>query len=522
MSTAIADYVAKPFGTFADLIRLQAQCRPDQTAIVVDELKISFGALDRLADRVAAGLQRDGVSIGDVIAICASSSIDYIAVLIGTLRVGAALSPLSPSATPDQLAAMLADGGATHLFVDAEVSRHLAPVAMRLAASRIALDAGAQGTAFADWLPAEGAMQTPVPLDPERPFNIIYSSGTTGTPKGIVQPHAMRWRHVNPVDPPGYGPDAVALISTPLYSNTTLVSLIPALSGGGTVVLMPRFDARRFLELSERHRVSFTMLVPVQYRRILDVPDFDRFDLSSYVLKYATSAPFCAELKAEILRRWPGGLTEYYGMTEGGGSCMLVAHEHPDKLATVGRPMEGHDVRVIGPDGRALPPGQVGEVVGRSPSMMTGYHNQPGTTAKAEWFSPEGERFIRTGDLAMIDADGFLTLMGRAKEMIISGGINIFPIDLEAVLLANPAVREAAVIGIPSREWGETPVGFVALHAGEEVDGAALRKFANASLGKMQRLSEVRVLDELPRSAIGKIMKRELLAMIAGERDRLK
>ena len=132
-----------------------------------------------------------------------------------------------------------------------------------------------------------------------------------------------------------------------MYSSTTLVVFLPALATGGTVVLMPKFHTRRFLELSKQHRARYAMLVPVQYRRLLDVPEFDRFDLSSYITKFATSAPFAADLKAEVLRRSSGGLSEWYGMTEGGGTCQLVAHEHPDKLHTVGQPMPGHDIRVI-------------------------------------------------------------------------------------------------------------------------------------------------------------------------------
>jgi acyl-CoA synthetase (AMP-forming)/AMP-acid ligase II len=189
---------------------------------------------------------------------------------------------------------------------------------------------------------------------------------------------------------------------------------------------------------------------------------------------------------------------------------MLVAHEHPDKLDTVGKPMDGHDIRLIDDAGNPIGPGQVGEVVGRSGGMMQGYHNKPEQTAAAEWISPEGERFIRTGDLASVDEDGFFTLIGRQKDMIISGGINIYPVDLEAVLLEVPAVREAAVIGVPSDDWGETPVGYVSLQPGVSARPEEIRDLANRRLGKMQRLARVCVIDEMPRSAIGKILKREL------------
>ena len=504
----IREYVERPFGLFADLFRLQAQARPEKTALICGEDSLSYRQLDDLADRIASFLQQDGVSTGNTVAVCGASSINYVATFIGVLRTGAAVSPLSPSSTAAQLRTMLADNGARHLFVDGSGAEafglDLAPVEARC----IAIGPGAPGAALESVLPPAGTRPSPVEVAPEQPFNIIYSSGTTGAPKGIVQPHAMRWPQLHLLDPPGYGPDAVAIMSTPLYSNTTLVSLLPALAGGGTVVLMPRFDARGFLELSQRHRMTEAMLVPVQYRRILDVPDFDSFDLSSTRMKFATSAPFSAELKAEVLARWPGGLVEYFGMTEGGGSFMLVAHDNPHKLHTVGQPIAGHEILVIGEQGQVLPPGEAGEVVGRSRAMMNGYHNQPGKTADAEWYSPAGDRYIRTGDIGRFDEDGFFTLIGRKKDMIISGGINIYPIDLEAVLREHPAVLEAAVIGAPSRSWGETPVGFVTTR--EDVSPEALRIWANGKLGKMQRLAEVRVIDELPRSAIGKILKREL------------
>ena len=513
----VRQYVQRPFGVFADLVELQARANPDKPALICGEAMLTYAGLSARADRVAAGLQGDGVGRGEVVAICASMSIDYVAVFLGVLRTGAAVSPLSPFATAEQLASMLSDCGARSLFLDRTGVEAFGDKADGGSVRRISLEDGVAGERMDAWLPAQGVRPEPVDISPQDTFNIIYSSGTTGTPKGIVQPHSMRWPQLHLLDPPGYGPDAVALISTPLYSNTTLVSLLPALAGGGTVVLMPKFDVRGFLELSQLHRVTEVMLVPVQYRRILDVPDFDQFDLSSYRMKFATSAPFSAELKAEVLARWPGGLVEYFGMTEGGGSCMLVAHHRPDKLHTVGPPVPGHEMLIIDEQGEVLPPGEAGEVVGRSRAMMTGYRNQPAKSAEAEWYSPAGDRYIRTGDIGRMDEEGFLTVLGRKKEMIISGGFNIYPSDLEQMLLEHPAVLEAAVIGVPSRRWGETPVGFVTLAKDADISADTLKDAANAKLGKMQRLAQVHVLSELPRSAIGKVLRRELQQKFAAK-----
>jgi acyl-CoA synthetase (AMP-forming)/AMP-acid ligase II len=256
------------------------------------------------------------------------------------------------------------------------------------------------------------------------------------------------------------------------------------------------------------------MLVPVQYQRIMALPDFDTFDLSSFRLKTSTSAPFSPALKADILARWPGALVEFYGMTEGGASTGLNATEFPDKLHTVGKPLPGHDMRLIDEAGNEVPQGETGEVVGRSPAMMTGYHGRQQATADAEWHDSEGNRFIRHGDIGRFDEDGFLILMDRKKDLIISGGFNIYPVDLEAVLKLHPAVQECTVIGVPSEAWGETPVGFYVPNTGVDASADEIMAWTNAQLGKTQRLSALHAIDELPRSAIGKILKREL-------RDRL-
>lgn len=504
------------FRPLTDMIAAHARQQPERPALRDEQHTLSYAQLDVLMDRVAAALQRDGVQPGQAIAVCALNAVRYGALFLGALRAGVVVAPLAPSSTPESLAGMLGDAQAQLLFID-QAARALAPTA---GPRCVLLDAlppqGSQDLAWEDWLAPEGVQPAPVTLRPEAAFNIIYSSGTTGTPKGIVQSHGMRWAHVHRGAVYAYGPDSVTLLATPLYSNTTLVVFFPTLAFGGCVQLMGKFDAARYVQLAVRHRATHTMLVPVQYQRIMALADFDTHDLSSYRFKFCTSAPFRAQLKADVLARWPGSLTEFYGMTEGGGTCILDAHLHPDKLHTVGRPAEGHDIRLIDEQGREVALGEIGEVVGHSAGMMTGYHGQPEKTREAEWFDPSGKRFIRTGDVGRFDADGFLSLLDRRKDMVISGGFNIYPSDLEAQLRQHPAVQDVAVVGVPSEQWGETPVAFVVVHAGHSETPQALMDWYNQQAGKTQRLADLSYVEELPRSAIGKVLKRELRAQYAG------
>ena len=500
----------REFGSFPVLLAAWGQLRGERCALRDERGELSWAEAAERVRRIAAQLKADGLQRGQSVAILGTSTCDYALVVLAAIYAGGCAAPLTTSGSPEQLRVMALDSGARHLFVDRAKLAELGDFALGVE-KQVVLD-----EELWSWAAPEGTPCEPFRPEPEDRFNIISSSGTTGTPKGIVHSHLMRWRQMAFRSTTGYGAEAVTLTSTPLYSNTTMAVFLPTMFSGGCVSIMGKFDTVKWLTRAQSERATHTMLVPVQYRRLTAEPRFDEFDLSSMRMKYCTSAPFPAELKAEVLRQMPGGLIEIYSMTEGGVVCVLPAHEHPDKLHTVGRPAPGSLLKVVGEDGREVAPGAPGELYGRSPTMMSGYNNQPGKTAEAQWVDPaDGSVWMKMGDIGRVDADGFVELVGRAKDVIISGGFNVFPVDLEGELLKDPRVAEAAVIGVPSEAWGETPVGFVVLKGADEDALDDIRRTANSRLGKTQRVTALYAIPEMPRSHIGKLLKTELRELAA-------
>ena len=494
-------------------IRRNAAAHPETLALVCGDQRITWGAFDLRTSAAANLLLGIGVKKGDNVAILSANSIPYAELFIGILKAGACVTPLSSMASSEALEKMLLDCGAKAIFVAELYAPLIESFIADLPLMRFAIDFEHSDYAqFETEVQAADTTDPDIQLEMSDAFNLIYSSGTTGTPKGILHNHQMRAAQMERVSPNGYDDNARTLISTPLYSNTTIVSFIPTLFGGSTVHLMPKFDARRYLEIVECEAITHTMLVPVQYKRIMDVADFDRFDLSSMRIKFSTSAPLRADVKADVLARFPGKLIEYYGLTEGGGVSVLVANDHPDKLHTVGRPAPNNDIRLIDPQGVEVSQGEVGEIVGRGPTMMAGYFGRDDLTADYIWRNADGDVYFRSGDMGSFDADGFLVLSDRKKDMIISGGLNIFANDLELVLLEDADVTDAAVIGVPSADWGETPLGLVVLREGAMRGADEIMATANARLGKSHRLAAVEIRDQLPRSTIGKVLKKDLRA----------
>lgn len=496
--------LTEPFGSFPAILAEWAEVQGDKTALIDEHGSLSWTEMVGRIERLAARLVETGLERGQSVAILGTSTINYALVFLAAVRAGGVAAPLTTSASPEQLAGMAKDSGARHLFIDAAKAAELGDGFMP-DLDHVALED------IEAWMATEGATAPAFEPAERDSFNIIYSSGTTGIPKGIVHSHLMRWRQ--------FGATALSyleaglpirsLASTPLYSNTTMVAFLPPLLAGGTVRVMGKFDCARWLDHAAHDRTTITMLVPVQYQRLMDFAGFDDHDLSSLALKYCTSAPFPAELKREVLGRMPGGLIEIYSMTEGGVVCLLACHEFPDKLHTVGRPAPGSEMMVLDDEDNPVPPGTPGNLIGRSMTMMSGYKNRPDKTTEAQYVDPEGGVWMRMGDIGRVDEDGFVELVGRAKDMIISGGFNIYPSDLEAELEREEDVLESAVVGIASKRWGETPVGFVVVKEGAR-DCDAILAAVNARLGKTQRLSALYAKDEMPRSHIGKLLKSEL------------
>ena len=488
---------------FIAAIRRHAAEQPRAPALSCGDTRLDWAGFAAAVAQAAAAFARHGVTPGDRVAIAATPSLAYVTLFFGGVAAGACMVPMPNKAGARTLERLITDCAPKILIVDAAAAETLVDFKPD-GATVIAIDALENFLA--------GATPAAEPqVAGDAPFNIIYSSGTTGTPKGIVHTSDMRFRQASR-DNFMITADSVMLLATPLYSNTTLLPLLATIVRGGHAVLMPKFDVEAYLRLAEAKRATHTMLVPVQYQRIVAHPRFDDFDLSAFVLKQCTSAPLPAEVKRALITRWPGRFLEVYGTTEGGCTVLLDAAAHPDKLDTVGRPPPGTDIRIVDPHGNELPRGETGEIVGRSNLMMTGYHGRPDDTEALKWRDRAGNVFYRSGDLGAFDADGFLKIMGRKKDVVISGGFNVYASDLEAVLLEHPAVREAAVIGIPSEAWGETPLGVVVLHEGRSADANEIRSFANARLDRMQRLAGVEIRPALPRSDIGKILKQELRA----------
>jgi acyl-CoA synthetase (AMP-forming)/AMP-acid ligase II len=507
--------IPAPAPIFPDVIRLNGRWRRDRPAVTCEGETLSWGEFDRRTEQVANALAGLGLGRGDALAVVMNNGIPMVEAMFGALKAGVCVVPLNLSVSDDGIEGMIADAGARAVVATPAQRARLESMRPRLApvvdGGWLCVDGGTGWADYAAWRDAAGTGRCPVEPDPDEPCNIIYSSGTTALPKGIVHSHRRRIEWAYDVGLAlRFDSADVALCPIGLFSNISWVAMLCTFLAGGAIVVMEHFDPARFLALVERHRCTFAAMVPLQFQKILEDPAFGQHDIGSLRGLCTVGSPMHVDLKRRVPQAFGCQLIELYGLTEG-----IITTLDPEDLAakpaSVGKPVPGTDLRVIDEEGRELPAGQAGEIVGWSRFVMSGYHNRPDATAEALWHDERGRPWLRTGDIGQLDEDGYLSIVDRKKDMILSGGQNVFPADIEAVLKTHPAVFDCAVIGIPHAKWGETPLGLVMLRAGHEgTEAELLRAWANERLGRQQRLAAVEFRDDLPRNPNGKLLKREL------------
>ncbi|MEF8702443.1 MAG: AMP-binding protein [Candidatus Accumulibacter sp. UW26] len=499
----------------AKLVRHHATFRPHQVALVFEQERLDWRQFAARVSRCARLLQELGVRPGDRVATVLGNCRELLEVYWAVPSIAGVLVPLSPLLMASGLASLLRDSGAVCLITEQSMAPLIDQVRdelPELPADHVLMVDGASPDypAYADYAArlASAADEPPWPVEvgPDDLFNVMYTSGTTGLPKGIMHSHYVRsiyctlfasaWR---------MKPESVVLHSGAIVFNGAFVTLMPCFYLGARYVLQRQFDAVEAIELIAREGVTHLMMVPAQIIAVLNAPNFSPERLASLEMILSLGAPLYQEHKDLLNRLLPDRFYELYGLTEGFWT-ILDKTQSLRKAGSVGSPPYFYEMRIVRDDGNDAAVGEVGEIVGRGPSLMLGYYGRPDLTAQAI-----REGWLFTGDLGYVDDEGYLYLVDRKKDMIDSGGVKIYPRDLEEVAVRHPAVREVAVFGVAHEKWGETPVAAVLLRPGASVTADELLAWVNERVGaRYQRLHALQILDDFPRNAAGKTLKRTL------------
>jgi len=475
-----------------------ARVDPGRVALVCAPRRVTFGELDGAANAMAHAMASYATAPGERVAVMLGNSVEGFAAWHGAARLGALVVPISTRLTAGEAAYIVADSGAAVLVHDG------APVALAAAA-----EAGVPGLCVTDPTLAEGCAEPPLPDFIGTPVTAMtYTSGTTGRPKGIARPAPQPARDAPPnpfASFWGFRPDDVHLMAGPMYHTAPSAYALMSLGEGGTVVVMARWDATECLRLIEAERVTTSQMVPANFIRILEA-DWAAYDRSSVRKVLHAAAPCPVPVKRRIIEVFPPGTVwEYYGASEGMAS-VISPEEWLRKPGSVGRPFPGLSVRITGPEGAELPPGEVGTVyVSAFAGQRFRYHNAPDKTDQA-W---EGDYFT-VGDMGWVDEDGYLFLADRRTDLIISGGVNVYPAEVEAALIEDDDVVDAAVIGLPDERMGQRVHAVVEMRPGAARDAGALTARVAGRLADFKLPRTVEFVDELPREPNGKVLKTRL------------
>jgi acyl-CoA synthetase (AMP-forming)/AMP-acid ligase II len=495
------------------LLTRHARYRPDHLAVVFGEHRLTFRQFNARVNRLANALLAEGLGKGDKVATILPNCLELLEVYGAAAKTGTVVVPLSPLLQESGLASLLENSDAALVVTTGTFADALGRVRARLPGinpERYLLTGSGAPAGFRAYATlVTGASEEEPPdagLTDADPYNIIYSSGTTGEPKGIVHTHYVRAMYSTLFASAfRMTPESVVLHAGAIVFNGAFLDLMPWMLLGGTYVLHPVFDAEAVIAEVRRRRVTHMVMVPSQIVALLGSPSFSGEALASLEMILSVGAPLHLAYKQRLSEALPGRFYELYGLTEG-FVTILDRADAGRKMASVGAPPPFFEMRILDEDGHDLPVGQVGEICGRGPLLMAGYYKRPDLTAKAIV-----DGWLRSGDLGYVDEDGFLYLVDRKKDMLISGGVNVYPRDIEEIVVQHPAVREAAVFGVPDLRWGETPVAAVALREAGALTAAELLEWINARVAaRFQRVSDVVLVDDFPRNVAGKTLKRVL------------